>query len=946
MTMTSGYRSMESVNISVNNNKNNVDNHHYLRLETLQTDWDKTTENTELVPHKRFFKRLISFFCGDETNVDPNGPRYKRRRLGTFAGVFAPIALSQFGNNMFLRLGFVVGQSGLLEAVAQLILAYIILVLTVLSICAISTNGAVEGGGAYYMISRALGPEFGGSIGFLFFVANILACALYVSGFVEGVIQNFGPGGTFIDKDGGLPDGTQWWKYLYSSIVLFICLVVCIIGGAMFARTSAFILLIVIICLLSLIISMFAMNHEIDVKIPFTNKEVWTNKTEDSANFTGKYTALRAKTFSQNLYDNYTVDYITGDTMNFATVFAILFSSVTGILNGANMSGELKDPSKSIPKGTLSAVAFTFGSYFIVFVLIGGSCTRYLLINDYVFLQRINGWPPFVVMGIFAATLSAALGNLIGASRILEALGIDELFWVFLKPATITTKGGNPYVAVLISWFLVQLVLLIGSLNAIAPVTSVFFLLSYASVNLACLALELASAPNFRPTFQYFTWYTCTLALIGCLVMCFLISAIYTSVALFLMLLLVIMLHFRSLPMSWGSISQALIFHQVRKYLLMLDQRKSHVKYWRPQILLMVAHPRHCCQLMDFINDIKKSGLYVIGHVKLGKLGDHDIDPVTEVQSHWLSLIDHLKIKAFAEVTLANTVSEGLHHLVWLSGIGGMKPNTVCMGFFDSSVPIDTLATTKLRRRKFLAWQKATINFDKIEHFFEGPRSSGEQKQVTSLEYVGMIRDILKMGKNVALFRHFSTLDKNEIFDSNVSSYIDVWPVNLFRPETGSFFDNTCLFLLQLACILNMVPGWKSKTTLRVFLCVNARTDNTIQREQKLDMFLRQLRIIAKIQIVSWDHLQEYLASPNLDFDYDGSHMCDYNRVPEEFVKAMNELIIANSSHTAVSFFYLPKPPTDPADSARYLSDLDLLTKNLKPSVLVHGLHPVTSTTL
>ena len=378
----------------------------------------------------------------------------------------------------------------------------------------------------------------------------------------------------------------------------------------------------------------------------------------------------------------------------------------------------------------------------------------------------------------------------------------------------------------------------------------------------------------------------------------------------------------------------------------MLDQRKSHVKYWRPQILLMVAHPRHCCQLMDFINDIKKSGLYVIGHVKLGKLADHDLDPVTEVQSHWLSLIDHLKVKAFAEVTLADTVSEGLHHLVWLSGIGGMKPNTVCFGFFDSTVPVDTLSKTKLRRRKFLAWQKVSDNFDRVEHFFEGPRSATEQKQVTSLEYVDMIRDVLKMGKNVALFRHFSKLDKNDIFDASETSFIDVWPVNLFRPETGSFFDNTCLFLLQLACILNMVHGWKSKTTLRVFLCINAQTDNTIQKEQKLDMFLRQLRIIAKIQIVSWDSLQQHMDSPYLDFDYDGSHMNEYNRVSEAFVKAMNELIIANSSRTAVSFFYLPKPPIDPADSIRYLSDLDLLTNDLKPSVLVHGLHPVTSTTL
>ncbi|XP_046326120.1 solute carrier family 12 member 9-like isoform X1 [Haliotis rufescens] len=870
-----------------------------------------------------------------------------RRTLGTFAGVFCPIALSMFSTLLFLRGGFVVGQAGILETIAQLILAYMILVLTVLSICAISTNGAVEGGGAYYMISRALGPEFGGSIGFLFFVANVMACALYISGFVEGILQNFGPGGSLIgDDSSGLPDDNAWWKYLYATIVSIVCLLVCLVGGAMFARTSAFILLIVVICLLSVVISIFAFNHRIDVRIPFTNKVVYTNMSEAQANITGNYTGLNAATFRENLFANYTVDYNTGDNMQFATVFAILFSSVTGILNGANMSGELKDPSKSIPKGTLSAVGFTFIAYMILSILIGGSCSRFLLKNDYVFLQQINGWPPFVVVGIFAATLSAALGNLIGASRILEALGVDQLFWIFLKPATITTKGGNPFMAVIISWVLVQCILLIGSLNAIAPVTSVFFLMSYAATNLACLALELASAPNFRPTFRYFTWYTCGLGLVGCMVMCFLISPIYTSIALVIMLMLVILLHFRSLPTSWGSISQALIFHQVRKYLLMLDSRKAHVKYWRPQILLMVANPRQCCELMDFINDIKKSGLYVIGHVKVGRLEDYPTDPILDSQSHWLSLIDHLKIKAFAELTLANSVREGLQHLVRVSGLGGMKPNTVCLGFYDSSEPQDTLLKTKVRRRRFFG-NVEVGSFNQIEGYFGGPRDGSSPRNILSeTEYVNMIKDCIKLGKNLCLCRHFNQMNKMEILESDLESYVDVWPVNLLRPETASYFDNTCLFLLQLACILNMVPRWKSKTTLRVFLMVNAQTDNTIQKEQKLDMFLRQLRIIAKIQVISWDHLQPYMRSPYIELDYDGSQMQDYYEAPDDFVKAMNELIIANSSRTAASFLYLPKPPTESALYGKYLYHLDMLTANLKPTILVQGLHPVTSTTL
>ncbi|CAG5130954.1 unnamed protein product, partial [Candidula unifasciata] len=463
------------------------------------------------------------------------------RTLSMFAGVFCPVALSQFSSLLFLRPGFVVGNSGLLETYSQLILALII------------SNAD--------MISRALGPEFGGSIGFLFYVANVLSCALYTVGFVEGVLQNFGVGGSFTSESSGLPVDSDWWKYLYASVSLFVCLLICIVGGEMFARTSALILLTVVVATLSVFISAFVKQDTILVEIPKTNTYAYSNASANETIY-GMYTGLSAATFRENLYSKFTIDYSTDRMMDYATVFAILFSSVTGILNGANMSGELKDPSKAIPRGTMSAVCFTFCTYMILCTLVSGTASRFLLVNNYVYLQQVNIWKPFVVIGIFASTLSAALGNLIGGSRILQALGNDQLYWFFLKPATWTTKGGNPLLSVFMTWFFVQLVLLIGSLNEIAPITSVFFLLSYAAVNLACLSLELASAPNFRPTFVYFSWYTCLSGLIGCMIMCFLISAIYASVSLIIMLILAIVLHFRSLPSTWGSISQALIFHQ------------------------------------------------------------------------------------------------------------------------------------------------------------------------------------------------------------------------------------------------------------------------------------------------------------------------------------------------------------------------------------------------
>lgn len=895
-----------------------------------------------------FFQRVCCRRDEASEELLNNQPQRGRRTLSTFTGVMAPVAMSMFSTVLFMRAGFLVGQAGLLEAILQLVLSYTILLLTVLSICAISTNGAVEGGGAYYMISRALGPEFGGSIGFVFYIANVLSCALYVSGVVEGIVSNFGVGSSIMADGNGLPVGEHtWWNYLYASCVLFVCLIVCLVGGSMFAKTSAAILFVTVICLLSVYISIFAQNHVIQVAIPKENQEVYTNQSMLNMTIKYNYTGLKAQTFSENLYPVFTKDYSTKNLMTFATVFAVLFSSVTGIMNGANMSGELKDPSKSIPKGTLAAVAFTFVSYMIEIILIAGSCQRKLLINNYVFLPEVNLWKPFVLIGIFATTLSAALGNLIGASRILEALAQDQLFWIFLKPATITTRGGNPIVSVLITWILVQLILMVGSLNAIAPITSVFFLMSYASTNLACMALDLASAPNFRPTFKFFSWQTSFLGLIGCMVMCFLISPLFSSIAIILMLVLIILLHFRSLPTEWGQISQALIFHQVRKYLLMLDIRKSHVKYWRPQILLMVSNPRQCCELMEFVNDIKKGGLYVIGHVKLGSLDEYpDKDPLAKDYPKWLKLVEILRLKAFVELVLTPTVSDGLHHLIRLSGLGGMKVNTVCLGFYDDCTPLDTLARRRVQKRKFFKMvdQEGHIEVGEI---FRRVRDPSTPRDITEEEYVKLVTDALKLQKNVCLFRHFNQLDKVAVMSSKGTLYIDVWPVNFFRPETSSYFDNTCLFLLQMACIINMVPGWKSKTCLRVFLFVNAQTENTSQKEQKLEAFLRQLRIIAKIQIVSWESIASALEREfDMSINYAESRMQEFNETSSEFLTAVNRLIKSFSSRTQVTFLYLPRPPHEKSLHKTYLQQIQGLTEGLPPTVLVHGLHPVTSTTL
>lgn len=341
----------------------------------------------------------------------------------------------------------------------------------------------------------------------------------------------------------------------------------------------------------------------------------------------------------------------------------------------------------------------------------------------------------------------------------------------------------------LTSWALVQTILLIGSLNTIAQINSVLFLLSYLATNLACLGLELASAPNFRysiaaeslnyfnldydnyslyiiqfhflfrPTFNYFTWHTATIGLLGTLIMMFIINSIYASSSIILCLILIIVLHLFSPSKNapWGSISQALIFHQVRKYLLMLDSRKDHVKFWRPQMLLMVACPRSACPLIDFVNDLKKGGLYVIGHVKVGEFATQSGDPTLEEYQHWLSLVDHMKVKAFVELTVTKTVREGLQHLIRLSGLGAMKPNTIVLGFYDEESP----------QNFFLDSQYATTMFENSSTLPNNTvfplRQKTSEKHLDPVQYVGMCSDVLRLKKNLCLCRNFHLLNKTQL---------------------------------------------------------------------------------------------------------------------------------------------------------------------------------------
>lgn len=319
---------------------------------------------------------------------------------------------------------------------------------------------------------------------------------------------------------------------------------------------------------------------------------------------------------------------------------------------------------------------------------------------------------------------------------------------------------------------------------------------------------------------------------------------------------------------------------------------------------------------------------------------------------------------------------------------GGMRPNTLVLGFYDDCLPKDKLIDPSLSSIQCTdsSGPSEPEQQPPLFHFTSLRGSSdrqdcgefGDGKVLGPQEYVAIIADAMKMLKNVVLARYFNNFDRAQVLSPPSSSpgkgavYVDVWPVNLLRPDSSSYVDTCSLFLLQLACILNMVRAWR-KATLRLFLCVEEGR-SVRGSEEKLGQLLKELRIKAQVYPVPWDqqvalHWQRQgewgkkHSSQSLDAtteekklraceeeedeDYVNSFPSNATRLSDDYLSAVNKLIL-DAAHPApaVRFLYLPRPPADTRRYTTYLHQLELLTQDLGPTLLIHGVTPVITTDL
>lgn len=783
---------------------------------------------------------------GSPNQTHDNG---KKAKLGTFEGVFLPTTLNVLSILMFLRFGFIIGQMGIMGSLLLLAMSFVIDILTVCSVSAISTNGTVRGGGAYYMISRSLGPEFGGAIGIIFFIGQILNSALNVVGFIEPLLVNFGK----VQGD-VLPllPVSYWWQVIYSTILLMLCTSVALVGASLVSKTAFWLFILLTTSTLLIPLSALIVRPGNPLSPPYD--DLW-------------YSGISWKTIQENLWPNFTSGAAgsllpPGEPETFKNLFGIFFPATAGIFAGASMSGELKNPSRSIPRGTLFALTLSFFLYFLVIIALGASVPRELFHKDIKIIQTVNINGLIIIIGEVSTSLFSVIMGIVGGATVLNAIAVDRIIpglscFSTARKLPKEKKRAQSY-AILLTWAIAQ-VFLFSDINQIATFITMAFLMTFLVTNLACFLLRVGSAPNFRPSFKYFSTKTAfSGGLVSVLAMYLVDGVSATSVIVFLIFLIMI-IHYTTPPLNFGDISQLLIYHQVRKYLLRLKLNMS-VKYWRPQILLLCDNPRTSWNLIAFCNHLKKGGLYILGHVVLmsdDSAGQSDVNSEFNVSSYkeirkqknaWTKLRDMAKIKAFVQIAIGPSLPWGVRNVFLGSGLGGMRPNITVLGFYDSQKHGVELPLKQEQR------SMSTLHLPTDE--------CRKERKVSVNQWVQIVEDLVIMQATVAVAGNFSRMEVPILLGSRWTrkfksdaerKYIDLYPIQMSsiclmddgKSVMSTNFD-TYTLILQLGAILSTVDEWeKNNYHLRIIVFVESA--NEVEDElTRLKDLLVSLRIDAE----------------------------------------------------------------------------------------------------
>lgn len=551
--------------------------------------------------------------------------------LGTFAGVFTPSILTILGLILFLRLGYVVGAAGLGRALQIIALANAISVITSLSLSAIATNLRIKRGGDYYLISRTLGHEFGGAIGLVLYLAQAVSIGFYCIGFGEALAAL-------------MPEPMSEHAHLFAAAAAAVLFVFAWLGADWATRFQF-----VVMAILGAALVVY---------------------------FAGGLLRWDGALLQQNWSAPV-------QPVGFWVLFALFFPAVTGFTQGVSMSGDLKDPGRSLPLGTLTAVGLSIVIYFLTALVFAGSLPRDDLVRDYEAMQRVALVPALIVAGVFAATLSSAMASFLGAPRILQSLASDRLFPWLLPFARGTGRSGNPRRAVLLSGAIALGTITLGQLDLIAPIVSMFFLISYGLINYATYVEASAASPSFRPQFPYHHPYLSLAGALACLGAMLAIDVEAGLVALALLYAVHQYLRRTAPQARWADGRRSYHTQQVRIHLLAAAQESDHPRDWRPNILLFSDDRHRRLQLLRFAAALERdSGLTTAVRMLVGQ-GAGMLQRKQQAEAELAKDIKELGVQVFPLAIVTPDLNTGFNVMVQSFGIGPLHANIILLNWLE-----------------------------------------------------------------------------------------------------------------------------------------------------------------------------------------------------------------------------------------------------------------------
>lgn len=558
-------------------------------------------------------------------------------KLGTFAGVFTPSILTILGIVLFLRMGYVVGNAGLARALEIILLANLVSILTTFSLAAIATNFQVKSGGDYYLISRTLGLGFGGAIGIVLYLAQSVSIGFYCVGLGEAVAA--------------LMPGEHPLMIHLVAIAAIALLFALAWGGLDWATRFQY----AIMALMGVALLSFA----------FGASWSWNSTT---------------------LAHNWGAGSAGGP--GFWLLFAIFFPAATGFTQGVSMSGDLRDPGRSIPPGTFIAVGVSFVIYIAAAVLLAGAQERAVLTDDYAALKKAAaiGW--LVDVGIVAAALSSALASFLGAPRILQALARDRIvpgLHVFAKGYG---ANANPRRAVVLSALIALAVAALGDLNAVAAIVSMFFLASYALMNYATWYEARAASPSFRPTFKWYHPYLSLAGLLVCVVSMLAISPTAALAAIVFIAAIFYLLKLSGAAVRWSDSQRSHHLQRVREHLLAAAGGVEHPRDWRPYLLAFSDSAERRAPLLRLAGWLEGgSGMTTVVRILVGE-GALMLKQRDEALEELRRELRELHSPAFPLVVSAPSVELAVPLVIQAAGTGPIQNNTVLLNWLDDSAPL------------------------------------------------------------------------------------------------------------------------------------------------------------------------------------------------------------------------------------------------------------------